>query len=126
MSLCQQIKRLTSLKQEFYRCSGECLPSPIDDVGDVDELVVVSVRHDDGVIGGVLLDQGGGEVEEGPVDEPLGPHGSGAAAKQGGVAGIAVPAQVLVDQADIRAFGWWHIHLDGTEIMIESWNGILD
>ena len=63
------------------------------------------------------------------MDEPLGPPGPGAAAKQGelgGVAGVAVPAQVLVDQADIRAFGWWHIHLDGTEIMIESWNGILD
>ena len=47
----------------------------MDEVDDVDELVVIGVRHDDGFVSGVLAHQGGEDVEHAPVDKPLGPPG---------------------------------------------------
>ena len=67
---------------------GEFLPSPVDEVDDDDELVVIGVRHDDGVVSGVLAHQGDEDVEHVPVDKPLGPPGPGAAAKQGEFGGV--------------------------------------
>ena len=71
-------------------------------------------------VAGVLAHQGGEDVEEVPVDKPLGPSGPGAAAEQGelgGAAGVTVPAQVLADALAKR-----QRHLDVTEIIIETWN----
>ena len=89
------------------------------EVSDVDELAVVSVGHDDGVVTGVLADQGGEDVEQIPVDKPLGPPSPCAAAKQGELGGVAGVAQVIKDEAGVKAKR--HIHLDVTKMIKETW-----